>query len=260
MLPLPFEIKLARNIVQPTLTAYLPDPARATGTAVIVCPGGAFHFLAIEHEGTDVASWLCEHGIAAFVLKYRVLQTEVREEDLVRQLQEHFADVMYLASLVQPVTPLAIADARQAVRVVRQRAAEWGIVSERIGLLGFSSGGVVTIGAAMQYDAASRPNFAAPIYSAPLGIDIAVPADAPSLFLLVANDDPIAGTTLSLSSAWREAGHPVELHLYAQGGHGFGMRKQGLPSDHWIERLSDWLRAQGFPILLSAVPISHVSA
>ena len=245
-LPLPFEVKIVRNIVRPTLTAYLPDPSIATGTAVVVCPGGVFHYLSIESEGTAVARWLCERGIAAFVLKYRVVQTEAREEDLITQLQERFSNPMQLMQQMQQIEPLAIADGQQAIRMVRQRAAEWGIAPERIGMLGFSSGGVVSIGTAMQYDAASRPNFAAPIYPAFSGTGIAVPTDAPALFLLAANDDAMGtGVSLPLYSAWRDANHPVELHLYAQGGHGFGMNKQGLPSDHWIERFGDWLQGHG---------------
>ncbi len=246
-LPLPFDIKIVRNIAQPRLLAYLPDPAVATGTAVVVCPGGAFNFLSIELEGTEIARWLCARGIAAFVLTYRVAQTEARDEDLIKQLQERFTNLMKLMELMQQIEPLAIADGQQAIKVVRQRAAEWGIAPERIGILGFSSGGVVTTGAAMQYDEESRPNFAAPIYPAFSGRGIAVPTDAPPLFLLAANDDPMGvGASLPLYSAWRDAGHPVELHLYAQGGHGFGMKKQGLPSDDWIERFSEWLQAQGY--------------
>lgn len=245
-LPLPFDIKIARNIAQPRLLAYLPDPSVATGTAVVICPGGAFNFLSIELEGTDVARWLCTRGVAAFVLKYRVAQTEARDEDLIKQLQERFTDLMSLMGLMQQIGPLAIADGLQAIKVVRRRAAEWGIAPERIGILGFSSGGVVAIGAAMQYDEESRPNFAAPIYLALSGRGIAVPTDAPSLFLLAASDDPMAvGTSLALYSAWKDAGHPVELHLYAQGGHGFAMKKQGLPSDHWMDRFGDWLQSQG---------------
>ncbi len=246
-LPLPFGVKVVRNIARPTLTAYLPDPSAATGTAVIVCPGGAFHYLSIESEGTTVARWLCARGVAAFVLKYRVLQTEAREEDLIKQLQERFTNLMKLMELMQQIEPLAIADGQQALKVVRQRAAQWAIAPERIGILGFSSGGVVTTGAAMHYDEESRPNFAAPIYPAFSGRGIAVPTDAPPLFLLAANDDPMgAGVSLPLYSAWRDADHTVELHLYAQGGHGFGMKKQELPSDHWIERFGEWLQDQGF--------------
>ena len=98
-LPLPFDVKLVRNIARPTLTAYLPDPSVATGTAVVVCPGGVFHYLSIESEGTDVARWLCARGIAAFVLKYRVLQTEARDEDLIKQLQDRFTNLMKLMNL-----------------------------------------------------------------------------------------------------------------------------------------------------------------
>jgi len=246
-LPLPFGVKVVRNIARSTLTSYLPDPSVATGTAVVVCPGGVFHYLAIKSEGTDVARWLNARGVAAFVLKYRVLQTEARDEDLIKQLQERFTNLMKLMELMQQIEPLAIADGQQAIKVVRQRATEWGIAPERIGILGFSSGGVVATGAAMQYYEASRPNFVAPIYPAFSGRGIVVPTDAPPLFLLAANDDPMgAGVSLPLYSAWRDAGHTVELHLYAQGGHGFGMKKQGLPSDHWIERFGDWLQAQGF--------------
>ena len=245
ILPLPFEINIARNIAQPHLLVYLPDSSVATGTAVIICPGGAFNFLPIELEGTDIARWLCAHGIAAFVLKYRVAQTTARDEDLITQLQERFTNLMGLMELMQQTEPLAIADGLQAIKVVRRQAAEWGIAPERIGILGFSSGGIVAIGTAMQYDEESRPNFAAPIYPAFSRMAVTVPDDAPSLFLLAASDDPMAvGTSLPLYSAWKDAGHPVELHLYAQGGHGFGMKKQGLPSDHWMDRFGDWLQSQ----------------
>jgi len=247
LLPLPFGIRIARNITQPRLLAYLPDPAVATGTAVVVCPGGVFNYLSIDGEGTDVARLLNARGIAAFVLKYRVAQTAARDEDFIMQLRERFTNLMSLMEVMQQTEPLAIADGLQAVKVVRRRAAEWGIAPQRIGILGFSSGGVVASGAAMQYDEGSRPNFAAPIYPSFSGRGIAVPADAPALFLLAASDDPMAmGTSLLLYSAWRDAGHPVELHLYAQGGHGFGLKKQGLPSDHWMDRFGDWLQSQGF--------------
>ena len=246
ILPLPFGIKIARNVTQPSLLAYMPEPSVATGTAVIVCPGGTFNFLSIESEGTDVARWLCAHGVAAFVLKYRVAQTAARDEVLIAQLQERFTNLTSLMELMQQIGPLAVADGLQAIKVVRQRAAEWGVAPERIGILGFSTGGVVALGAAMQYEEESRPNFAAPIYLAFSAMGIVVPTDAPSLFLLAAGDDQMAvGTSLPLYSAWRDAGLPVELHLYAQGGHGFAMKKQGLPSDRWMDRFGDWLQSQG---------------
>ena len=246
-LPLPFQVKIARNIVHPTLTLYLPDPSIATGAAVIVCPGGVFHFLAIELEGTEVARWLCERGIAAFVLKYRVAQTTEDDVDLTGELQKRFANPMELIEVMQQIEPLAVTDGVQAVKVVRQNATEWGISPDRIGILGFSSGGVIAASVAMHSSEESRPDFVAPIYLALSGMNITVPADAPPLFLLAAGDDQMAvGSSLPLYSAWKDASRSVELHLYAQGGHGFGMKKQNLPVDHWIERFRDWLQGHNF--------------
>jgi len=246
---LPPALKVVRNVTQPTLTAYLPAPDMANGAAVIVCPGGAFHFLSIDMEGADVAHWLNACGVAAFVLKYRLIRTG---DDLASQVRENLSDRNKMQGLMQLLRPLVLADGQQAVRVVRGRAAAWGLAPGRIGMLGFSAGAMVTTGVALEYDAESRPDFAAAIYSA--GRDeITVPADAPPLFVLCAADDDMASArSLQLYSAWREAGHPVELHIYSTGGHGFGMRKQGLPSDAWIERFHAWLEVQG---LLS--PNSH---
>jgi acetyl esterase/lipase len=242
VLPLWNRPKIVRNVTKPTLTAYLPDPAVANGTAVIICPGGGHHFLSIESEGIGVARWLNARGIAAFVLKYRVIPTTERDEDFVTQIQT-------ITQSDKPMwthNPIAVADGLQALRIVRARAAQWGIDAQRIGIIGFSAGGAVAIGAATQYDAQSRPNFAAPIYAA-LWQELVVPADAPSLFLLIANDDPvIKDGSIPMYSAWKKAGIAVELHIYARGGHGFGMNKQGLPTDHWIERFDEWLQSQGF--------------
>jgi len=242
----PLDIKVVRNIARPTVMAFLPNSAVATGTAVVVAPGGAFHFLAIEHEGLDVARWLNARGIAAFVLKYRVLETAVRDEDFLRELGEHMADRNWLRERMPWIGGMAVADGQQAVRLVRRRAPEWSIAPDRIGIMGFSAGGVVTTGVAAQYDAESRPDFAAPIYTAPWEVGT-VPADAPPLFIALANDDQMAvDASVPLYTKWRAAGHPAELHIYAKGGHGFGMLKNNLPSDHWIERFGEWLVGQGF--------------
>jgi acetyl esterase/lipase len=256
----PQKQRMVRNVVTPTLTAFLPAPASATGTAVIVCPGGGFHFLSWDSEGVEAAKWLSAHGVAAFVLKYRLVNTGATEEAFRQKMAAFFSAVMNRGSRsaaggaasvpmtdeMKTVRTLAIADGRQAVKVVRQRAAEWGVAPDRIGLLGFSAGAMVTLGVALAHDVESRPNFAAPIY----GTDTEgapVPADAPPLFILCASDDPLlppAGSA-RLYIAWKAAGKPAELHIYAQGGHGFGMNKRGLPIDHWIERFGDWLEAQG---------------
>ena len=236
------DIQIVVNVTQPTLTAYFPDPALANGTAVIICPGGAFHLLAIDHEGHEVAAWFSKRGIAAFVLKYRLIRTGA---DLVTEVREHLSDRSKMAALMQPLRPLLLADAQQSIRVVRQHAAEWGIQPDRIGIMGFSAGGTVTSSVALEHDAESLPNFAAVIYGAP-GEEVAVPADAPPLFLLCADDDLMASTrSVQLYSTWKAAKKPVELHIYSKGGHGFGMKTQSLPSDQWIERLGEWLKAQG---------------
>jgi acetyl esterase/lipase len=139
----------------------------------------------------------------------------------------------------------AVADGAQAVRLVRQRAAEWGIAPDRIGLMGFSAGGMLTMGVVMNNDAASRPNFAAPIYGgATNGQTVA--ANAPPLFIAVAGDDPVASvSSAKLYLEWKAAGRSAELHIYSQGGHGFGMIKHSLPVDGWVERFGEWLQIQG---------------
>jgi acetyl esterase/lipase len=239
---IPPSLRVIRNVSRPTLTAYLPDPALANGTAMIVCPGGAFHFLSIDMEGTDVARWLNARGVAAFVLKYRLMHTG---DDFPAVVWRNMSDPQTMAELMKTVQPLGIADGQQAVRLVRGRATEWGYKPDRVGIMGFSAGGSVTTGVALLHDADCRPNFAAPIYTGPYP-DVPVPAGAPPLFLLCAHDDNMAVTnSLRLYRDWKEAGHAAELHIYAKGGHGFGMQKLGLPTDTWIERFGDWLNIVG---------------
>jgi acetyl esterase/lipase len=243
--PAPFNLQLVRNVTRPTLTAFLPDPAEASGAAVIICPGGAHHVLAFRHEGLQVAEWLCKRGVAAFVLKYRLIHTPDAVEDYLDYMNREMQSDDNLPKLARIHGPLACADGQQAVRLVRRRAAEWNLSPDRIGIMGFSAGGHVTAEVAQRHDAESRPNFAAPIYGA-LWEDLVVPADAPPLFMALANDDDITvEPSLRLHSAWRQAGHPVEIHIYANGGHGFGMNHTGNPSDGWIERFYDWLQTLG---------------
>jgi acetyl esterase/lipase len=237
---------LVRNVTMPTLTVFLPEPAQATGTAVIVAPGGAYIMLAIDHEGYDVAQWLAARGIAAFVLKYRLAATPAAESDFQKMRAEQLRKPELLAPIIKSQAPISIADGKRAVKIVRSRAAEWGIAPNRIGIVGFSAGGGVASAAALDYAADERPDFAAPIYG--VGDQRPVPADAPPLFIAAAADDPTipAARSVDLFSRWRASGHAAELHVYGQGGHGFGMYPQGLPSDHWIEELYYWLQAQGF--------------
>jgi acetyl esterase/lipase len=240
---------MVRNVVSPTLTAFLPERSKANGTAIIICPGGAFRFLSWQNEGTDVAEWLRARGVSAFVLKYRLVDMGATEAEFQKRLDEFFRpkaqDKNKRDANADAVPKLAAEDGRQAIRVVRKRASEWGIDPDRIGILGFSAGGVVTYESALHYDADSRPSFAAPIYGPPSD-PFTVPADAPPIFILCADDDRSAATrSANLYAAWTAAGKSAELHVYSKGGHGFGMRKQGLPVDAWIERFGDWLAVQG---------------
>jgi len=239
---LPPSLKVVRNVTQPSLTVYPADPAKSNCTAVIICPGGAWHFLSIDMEGTDVARWLADRGVTAFVLRYRLLRTG---DNLASELNENLSDRAKMAMLLQTMQPLALADGQQAMRLVRERAAEWGVLPDRIGMMGFSAGGSFTVNATLYNSPDCRPDFAAPIYAAVFE-DVVAPPDAPPLFLLCANDDDMAtAACLRLYSAWKAVGRPVEMHIYSKGGHGFGMTHQGLPSDTWIERFGDWLQVQG---------------
>jgi acetyl esterase/lipase len=238
-------VPLVRNVTSPTLMAYLPDPSNATGAAVIVAPGGAYIMLAIEHEGTDVARWLADRGVAAFVLKYRVAPMPPTDAGFKAIRDRQMREPELLGPIIEAQAPVSIADGRAAVKLLRARAAEWGVDRDRIGILGFSAGGGVALGTATQYEAGERPDFAALIYGAPT-IDT-IPGDAPPLFILAAADDPAvpAENSNRLFSRWRAAGRSAELHVYSRGGHGFGMLAQGLPSDGWIHSFYAWLGAQG---------------
>lgn len=221
------------NVVTPTLTAYLPERSKATGTGVIIAPGGAFVALAISLEANDVVRWLQERGIAAFVLKYRIV--EKRGEGIPANMD------------MDEAGKYGIADGIQAIKVVRQHAAEWGVSPDRVGLMGFSAGAMVTSGALLQPDSAARPNFAVMIYGAPFGVMPAIPAKLPPMFLAWAQDDPIAlEPIVKFYGALTSAGHKPEVHIFSAGGHGFGMRRQGTSSDHWIDAFYYWLEAQGF--------------
>src|SRR3954469_2541238 len=164
-----------QNVATPTLTAFLPDPARATGTGVVIAPGGYFVALAISQEGYDVARWLQERGIAAFVLKYRILEKR----------QEGVPGPMNMDSAGR----FGMADGIQAVKVVRQHAAEWGISPDRVGFIGFSAGGMVASGTVLNSDTAARPNFAGILYGAPFGVMPPIPKELPPMFLAWAQDD-----------------------------------------------------------------------
>jgi acetyl esterase/lipase len=265
---------MVRNVTTPTLTAFLPEPSIASGAAVVICPGGAFRFLSWQSEGTEVAEWLRARGVAAFVLKYRLMETAASPDGFRKEMAAFLARLATRpvqvpgdgASKREPakgqertIEPgplgipddmrkagaLAVADGRQAIKVVRRRASEWAIKADSVGIMGFSAGGMVTMGVVMDHDLESRPSFAAPIYGGGTG-GAKIPDDAPPLFVLCAADDrPAAAGSARLYSEWIAARLPVELHIYEKGGHGFGMTPKGLPVDGWIDRYGDWLGQRG---------------
>jgi acetyl esterase/lipase len=242
------EQRFLRNVTVPTLTPYLPDPAVATGTGVVIAPGGGLHFLSIDNEGAWVAERLVERGIAAFVLHYRVTPTPVDEADFAGVLQRTFTEPGYVADVSRVQRTPALEDGGAAVRLVREQAAEWGLDPARIGMLGFSAGGFVSLATTLDGAPEERPSFVAPIYPA-WWDDVVVPEPAPPMFLAWATDDQlgeaIIGSSLRLYEAWRAASAPVEAHAYARGGHGFGIRAQGAPSDGWFDAFLGWLTAAG---------------
>ncbi len=241
---------MVRNIVKPTITAYFPDKGKANGTAIVIAPGGGYHYLAVEAEGSKVAEWLRDRGVAAFVLKYRTAKMPASDEEFREYRQQANSGAQSKPSSedmaeIARVRQRASDDGRQALKLVRQRASEWGIDPNRIGIIGFSAGAMMTMDVVMQHDAESRPDFAAPIYGR--AVNGPVPQDAPPLFIACAADDPLipSSNSAKLFIQWKDAGKPAELHIYAKGGHGFGMLQRGLPTDHWIDRFGDWLEVEG---------------
>jgi predicted esterase len=246
----------ARNIVNPTVTVHRPAAGTANGTALIIAPGGAFHFLMMEHEGHVMAQWLTSLGITAFVLKYRLLRTpdDDAEMDIFRQELSNRLDKPTQTDIAPPgrgfmreTRLLCEEDGRQAIRFVREHAGDFGIDPAKIGICGFSAGGGVAMGAAMEHDAASRPDFAVTVYPAWRG-ELTVPANAPPLFLAISDDDKSIApmSTSRLYEAWHSSGAPAELHVFGNGGHGWGMNTPGNLHDIWTVLLANWLRFQSF--------------
>ncbi len=246
----PAKAKIVRNVMRPTLTAYVPDPAKATGSAVIVAPGGGFMMLSIDSEGHDVARWLAERGVAAFVLKYRLAETPPDANAFMAQLVAMLGNVAQAgpagADRLHDRAEIGAADAMQALKLVRARASEWGLSPDRVGLMGFSAGAFITTRVAANADLSLRPDFAAPIYGGTFASGAEIPQQLPPLFIAVAGDDDLlADATVSMVNRLRGAGYRPAFHLYASGGHGFGMNRQGKASDHWIDAFYWWMEEQG---------------
>jgi acetyl esterase/lipase len=248
------DAKWITNVKDPTITVFRAVAEKNTGVAVIVCPGGGYWNLAWDLEGEEVAKWFNDAGVNSVVLKYRVPRRSGQPERL--------------------PAPGPLLDAQRTVSLVRSHASEWGIDPQKIGIIGFSAGGHLAVSTATHFDergyepvdeidkVSCRPDFAGAIYpgylieQARAGVEekkdvlapyMRIPKDTPPIFLVHANDDSMAGAenSLVMYMALKRANIPAELHLYAQGEHGFGVRKNDLPCSTWPERFIDWLKAQG---------------
>ena len=232
-------------IDNPTLTIYRASEEKANGTGVIICPGGGYNILAWTHEGTEIAEWFNSIGVSAFILKYRVPRRD-------------------------PETPhsLPLQDAQRAIRIVRSNAKKWNVDPDRIGLLGFSAGGHLTVMSGVHYnkktypkvdtadDFSARPDFLMPIYPAYLGNRvnkdklselINVNKNTPPTFIAITHDDSDRSYYSALLYAALKKNNVVgELHIYSKGGHGYGMRKSNNPVHTWPDRCRDWLGSMGY--------------
>jgi len=233
--------QVVTNVSVPTMEVFRPSPEVNNGTAVIVAPGGGLYALSIKSEGSDVAKWLNEKGVTAFVLKYRLVPTG---EDGVKEISDEGANnPARIGERVAPVLPLSIADGLTAISHVRKNAEKFGVDPNKIGFMGFSAGGAVTMGVTFNYTKENRPDFIVPVYPWMSVVGpYQVPTDAPPMLVICASDDPLqlAPPSVNLYSAWLKDGKKVGLHMYSKGGHGFGMKQQGLPADNWIQRFYDW--------------------
>jgi acetyl esterase/lipase len=227
------------SVNKPSIRPYLPDANKATGVAVIVAPGGGHSELWISHEGYSPAKWLRDHGIAAFVLKYR----------LARDTNSTYT-----------VDKDEVADIQRAIRLVRSRAKEWGIDTARIGVMGFSAGGELAALAAMRYTAkdatakdpidreSDKPDFQGLIYPGNIH-RLTVSAASPPAFIAGGYKDrkDISEGTAELYLKYKEANVPAELHIYGNVGHGFGIRASNTGANtHWPEEFAVWLSDMGF--------------
>jgi acetyl esterase/lipase len=228
----------AQNIVRPVLMYYPAEKANAVGTAMIVAPGGGFRTLMMSYEGVDVARRLNQAGVDAFVLKYRTIYVGADAPANGRGPSGTGPQAG------QNVREMAGADGQQAVRVLRERAAEFGVLPHRLGMIGYSAGGGVLL-SAVYGPPDGRPDFAVPIYAAGANSN-PPPEGAPPLFIAVAADDQSVGFqgSIDLFGAWRKAGLPAELHIFQAGRHGFVTKGGG--ADHYLDRVEEWLKLNGW--------------
>lgn len=239
---------MARNISNATLTPFLPETGKANGAAVIVAPGGGFRWLSMGNEGWEVAQALADRGIAAFVLKYRLIPTPPTLEGLKKAMDQTFAAAADTSSNEPKARPgwdlsNQTEDAEAAYALIVKRAAEWGVDTSRLGMIGFSAGAGLTLYCALN-STSMELDFIGPIYG-PMG-PVEVPKNAPPLFSVIATDDFLFGGQFGIIKSWYDAGRPVELHLYQNGGHGFGLGNPDRTSNRWFDAFMHWLEVNKF--------------
>ncbi|HLP07995.1 MAG TPA: alpha/beta hydrolase [Opitutaceae bacterium] len=242
---------MARNVSTATLTPFLPDPAKATGAAVIVAPGGGFRWLSMNNEGWKVAKALADRGIAAFVLKYRLQPTPASLEGLKDSMNRTFAAVTpkpgepttEASRPPRPDLTTQQADAEAAYALIVKNAKTWGVDTKRLGMIGFSAGAGLTMHCTLHSEK-MRLAFIGPIYGGMGPVD--VPKDAPPMFTAIATDDFLFKGQFGVVKSWFEAGRPVEFHLYQNGGHGFGLGYPGNTANGWFPVFLHWLDVNGF--------------
>lgn len=254
------DTRMLRNVSEPTLTVFRPTSAKPNGIGVIVCPGGGWRILAWEHEGLDVARWLTERGYTAFLLKYRVMGTPALQADYDAMMVRMSAQIdvaragrdaprsigdVVPAESIREAREAAADDGRRAIAIVRERAQAWHLQTDKVGMIGFSAGAFLVADVAVEPRAAPLA-FVAAIYGGET-LGRTVPADAPPLFTVIAQDDRLLYRVVErLYADWSDADRSAELHIYRRGAHGFGMVRQGFPSDRWIDSFRDWLVDLGF--------------
>jgi acetyl esterase/lipase len=243
---------MARNISKATLTPFLADPKKATGTSVIVAPGGGFMWLSMGNEGWEVAEALAAQGINAFVLKYRLQPTAETLEGFETQMNQRFAEAenrskdseeeqrpgMHRWDLKNQIE-----DVEAAYSLIKSRAQEWNVDMDRVGMVGFSAGAGLTMATTLESEKVDLA-FIAPIYGGMGAVD--VPKGAPPMFAAIAVDDFLFDGEFGLIKSWYEAGIPVEFHLYQNGGHGFGLGNPDRTSNKWFDAFMHWLDVNGF--------------
>ncbi len=255
------EINIISQVTEPRITVYLPEANKATGAAVILCPGGAMRILSWNNDVIKMAKWLNERGIAAIGLKYRLMSTAQMPapKDPSKPFGAAFrVDIQdfqkFNKANANPSTEpegteivyKAAADANEAILEVRKHAKEWNIDPQKVGFLGFSAGGGVAIAqTVLNTSVDSRPNFLAVNYGPSL-VDVNVPENAPPLFICSNIDHPnVAAGCMALFMEWKKVQKSAEIHLFSGTKGGYSIEKQGKPVDEWSDLFLNWLVSEG---------------